>query len=296
MAPAASLPSCTDRPATTLPFDCRALGRATSGFGAAGSNRYSHGQVLCPALASLQNASCATLTSARQLLPLLQRVAAEPLCCKLGWAGLAHSARELAALLASLAAALPPPPAAGAVRFLSLHSANGWLALLAGDVRKLMQMAGLSYRRSAAFEPLAELALLSHDPRPNRAILPHADTPARRLLPRGWNGTAAPFAACLRVGAPLDLEGFSRDLKDLAPVCRAVVFWSGPPGGGERVQSDEEAEAAGARLRVAGTAFHLDAFARSGAQQPRAHHAGNWTILTASLPALLHFENHYDGP
>jgi hypothetical protein len=315
-----TLASCVDD-AQLVHIDCNQLGRSTFGFGAAGSNKFSHGQVLCPGLRALQNASCATLSSVHAVAALIAPVAREPVCCKLGWAGMAQGSHELAVAMVQIARlSLSGLPRSEPVRFVATNAGNGWLALVvatylqrvhggslhgllvgdgksewaqAGDVRKLMYMVGLSYRKTLAFDPLAELALLNVSPAPNRAIMPHADRRARALLPRRWVGRPTPFSVCLRVGSPLDLEGLSRDFGGLAPVCRLLGFWSGPSGGGERVVSTEDRMS---QLRFPGANFHLDAFASAGALRPSAHRAGNWTLLIAHPPAQLHFENDYVDP
>ena len=105
-------------------------------------------------------------------------------------------AHEMATLLIGLGDMLDQPRERP-LRFISTNAGNAWFALIvaayvqrahggklegmlvadgksewmqAGDVRKLMHMAGLSYRLTNAFEASAELALLSHDPTPNRGV------------------------------------------------------------------------------------------------------------------------------
>ena len=250
---------------------------------------------------------------------LLAPVAREPVCCRLGWAGMAQGAHELATELVELAR-LVSLPRAQPLRFVATHAGNAWLALVvatylqrlhggklhgllvgggksewaqASDVRKLMAMVGLSYRKTPSFEPRAELALLSHNPAPNRMIAPHADRRARAVMPPRWKGETEPFSVCVRLGAPLDLDGLMSDFAELAPVCRIMSFWSGPGGGGERISSEEETAS---RLRIPGASFHLKSFARAGALRPSAHRAGNWTILRADPPAQFLFENDYVDP
>jgi len=317
---------------TKLPIECATLGRSTVGFGAAGSNKFSHGQVLCPALVAINFASCATLTSAALMTGLLAPVAKERLCCRLAWAGMAQDAHSVAVFLTELARLLPVPATLpnnkGDVRFVATHAGNGWLALViatylrrvhgsalhgllvedgksewvqAGDVRKLMRQIGVGYRKTSAFEPLAELALLSHSPVPNKMIMPIAGRAARAILPRRWEGDTRVFDVCLRVGSPLELEALTRDFVKLAPFCRTMSFWTGVSGGGERVPrtggvlSDEDASIK-QHQQFPGAAFHLAAFSRAGGVQPTAHRAGNWTIIKSNPPAELHFANDYVDP
>ena len=305
------LTACSDG-AARLQIDCSPLARAQSGFGSAGQNRYSHGQVLCPGLLAVQNASCATLSSPETVAELVSGIAREPLCCRIGWAGLSQGALELATLLVRLGHILHTPRTE-ALRFVAMHAGNGWLALVvsvylqrihggalhgllvgdgksewshAGDVRTLMRQVGLSYRMTAKFEAMPELALLSVDPKPNRLIMPISFTPARAVLPRRWEGSnIPPFGACIRVGSPLEVNDLTADFGRLAPYCHTFSFWAGPArsGGGERSASN--------------VGLHLEAFKHAGAQLAEAHRAGNWTILSARPSGdRLHFANDYIDP
>jgi hypothetical protein len=123
------LSSCSESPPRRLPIDCKPMALPKTGFGSAGSNKFSHGTVLCPALVSIQNASCSDLGSATALSALLERVAAEPLCCKVGWAGMQQGARELALLLVRLGH-MVDVPTREPLRLTATHSGNAWLALV----------------------------------------------------------------------------------------------------------------------------------------------------------------------
>ena len=228
-------------------------------------------------------------------------------------------------------------------RFVASHSANAWLALLiavylqrvhggelhglltadgksewmhAGDVRTLMRQVGLSYRMTARFDALAELALLSVNPAPNRLIMPAAFTPARAILPRRWEGAPPPFAACVRIGTPLDVNALLADFGRLGEHCETFAYWSGPPGGGERltaseaegdeassadVQTSRAASSAGSASSgsPANGAFFLSAFEKAAGHGVRAsaHRAGNWTVLKReSDMAPVRFRNDYVDP
>ena len=254
------------------------------------------------------------------LAPLVQ----QPVCCRLAWSGLPshRDARELADLLVGLGVTLttqrgPAQP----LRYVATNAGNGWVAMAtaaylqrvhggslhglvvgdgksewaqSGDARKLQRMLGLSYRMTAWFEADAELALLSHDPAPNRMIMPHIATFARALLPPHLHADGVPpFDACLRVGAPLSTEALHADWArgGLAAHCRTFAFWSGGRagahggggggggggsgggggGGGERIAA-EQADDDGARSEEAqplqqavGPRVHLAAFLKAAA-------------------------------
>jgi CRP-like cAMP-binding protein len=63
------------------------------------------------------------------LQELIERVAAEPLCCKVGWAGMQQGARELALLLVRLGH-MVDVPTREPLRLTATHSGNAWLALV----------------------------------------------------------------------------------------------------------------------------------------------------------------------
>ena len=267
----ALLQSCTDDNASSPhSIDCTTLGRTTSGFGSAGSNRFSHGMVLCPGLRALQAASCSTLASPDAVAAIVEDITREPLCCKVGWAGLEQGSQELALLLVKLGSTVSMPPRGEALRFVATHSGNAWLALVvatylqrlhggklhgllvaegksewmhAGDVRTLIRQVGLSYRAKDKFEPLPELALLTADPRPNRLIGGVPWTAARAILPRTYVVNTTPFAACLRVGKFVNVDALLGDFGLLAPYCRTFAFWSGPLGGGKHSAAKGEESA-----------------------------------------------------
>ena len=271
------LTACSDvRPPRSIV--CTPLAKATSGFGSAGSNRFSHGTVLCPGLRALQAASCSTLGDAGALATLLTPIANEPLCCKVGWAGVQQSAEEMAHLLIGFANTLRVPRS-DPLRYVATHSGNGWLSLViavylqrvhggllhgllvaegksewmhAGDVRLLLRQAGLSYRAADKFEPLPELALLTADPRPNRLIGSIPWTAARALLPPQFEGSATPFGACLRIGSGAnDAVKVLEDVGLLAPYCRAFAFYSANvPASMEESSRSRVVEAWRARLRT----------------------------------------------
>ena len=351
---------CADPAPWLLPISCDPLGRTTSGFGSHSPNSKAEGDVLCPGLLLLQKASCATLADTEAVAELLAPLVRQPVCCKLGWSGFVshRDARELADLLVGLGATLtsrhgPEQP----LRYVATNAGNGWEAMVAatylqrvlggplhglvvgagksewaqsGDARKLQRMLGLSYRMQAWFEADAELALLSHDPTPNRMIMPHIATFARALLPPRHHGEGVPpFDVCLRVGSPLNLEALHADWArgDLAAHCGAFAFWSGgragARGGGERVAAaqggtsgddgggaadDGAAGEEAQQLQAVGPRFHLAAFLKAvaaaganggaiGAQPPKAavRRAGNWTIVTAE-PTPFRFDNHWVAP
>ena len=305
------LAACSDHAPRPV-IDCSTLGRAKSGFGSAGSNRFAHGMVLCPTLRTVANTSCARLQHIPTLATIIERVAREPTCCKLGWAGVEQSAFDLASLLVGLASSMPTN--LGPLRLLATHASNGWVALLvsvyltrvhggrshgllidngksewmhAGDVRLLLRQCQLSYRFTSAFEPAAELALMSFNPTPNRAIMPVAAKRARSILPPRWEGDAPPFDACVRVGSRLTMDDLQRDIQQLVPYCKTLSFWSGGVGHG------------GSGMGTA-SSFHVSLGAASCAvpctTQMHTHHAfGNWTVFTSTAPAV-HFVNDFVEP
>jgi len=319
------LSSCLSAPSHPLPINCAPMLLPKTGFGSAGSNKFSHGQVLCPTLVAIQNASCETLASPGAVAELLTRVAAEPLCCKVGWAGMQQGARELALLLVKLGRTVDAPRG-GPLRVVAIHAGHAWLTLVvvaymprvhdggalhgllvgdgksewmhANDVRILMRQAGLSYRMTAKFEPLAELALLSVNPAVNRLIMPVSFTPAKAILPRRWAGSPSPFALCLRVGKPLDDGVLLADFERLGPFCSSFAFWSGH-GSGRRADGEQthnqRGEEEGEHSPYA--TFLTPALDRVYSAPGRAQRAGNWTVVTGMVrPETLRFVNDYEPP
>ena len=315
--------SCQDAGIKSLPtISCVPLLLPKTGFGSAGSNKFSHGQVLCPTLKAIQQASCQDLKHHTPLNALLRNVSREPVCCKVGWAGMGLEERELAPLLLKLGHTTYVPSRSDPVHLLVTRSGNGWLALVLGvylqrlhggplagllvadgksewmhanDVRTLMRQVGFSYRLAAQFDPLPDLALLKHNRGailPHSLIMPIAGTKATGLLPKGWTGRLAGFTACLRIGKPLrDLEKTRRDIARLVPYCESLAFWSGPPGASEEEPAAHVIRSGSGLVNESGSSddaaadFLLGTYRYVGQPAPNltVSRAGNWTVGSSQL-------------